>query len=113
MGTSSNIGYKKDNEYHYVYSNFDGYLEGVGSTLASKYNSEALARALVEEGSMSYPGESYVSKGEDYKDNKPEITSDLDSIGAYGYIWDGKWLFNGYNTSGWVDLEKTLDLMEG
>lgn len=55
MSTRSNIAYINEKGIvRSVYCHFDGYLEGVGKTLLTHYNSFDLAKKLVEPGDISH-----------------------------------------------------------
>lgn len=100
MSTRSNIAIKeKDGKVKVVYCHFDGYYDGVGKTLLEHYNSEKLARQIIETGDFSSlvdnPDE--LAK-EAYKDGNPART--YNSVKEYNdalrgdvwiefvYMWD-------------------------
>lgn len=58
MSTRSYIAKKNsDNTYTYSYCHFDGYVDGVGETLNSTYNTDEKIEELLSYGDMSILGE--------------------------------------------------------
>ena len=93
MGTRAIIAYiNSDLEAVSIYSHWDGYLEGVGKTLADDYDSEEKAIELVKQGDCSYPGTPY----NDGPGSTPMVSPDMDELrnhakemwAEYIYIWD-------------------------
>ena len=94
MSTRSYIGYIDNySKVHLAYCHFDGYLEGVGSTLINFYNNKEKAIMLVKGGDMSSVGE---RRAEYYKDEAGPSVIDLyeidkvltDSWAEYCYLYD-------------------------
>lgn len=107
MSTRSSIAVQNpDGTVAAVYCHFDGYLEGVGFELMQVYNTFDRAKALVEAGDMSSPGDPYSKRGEDWQTIAPKrygsyesylknVERDIDTNG-YSYLFkDGKWLAHG------------------
>jgi len=89
-------------EYHTVYGHLDGYLAGVGKTLAIHYNDKEKVKALIDEGSFSSLGATidttcfYVrDRGEAYELNKPTIAKNIEDIltQEYNYLFNGMYWF--------------------
>ena len=89
-----------------LYCHFDGYLEGVGFELMQVYNTFDRAKALVEAGDMSSPGDPYSKRGEDWQTIAPHRYGSYESYlknierdvhtNGYSYLFkDGKWLAHG------------------
>jgi len=107
MSTRSSITVKcKDEKFRSVYCHFDGYIEGVGHTLLKNYNSQELARKIVNLGDLSSLFESVedsVFYGRDRKeDNVNALVKNTykecmrENKQQYNYLWDGeKWLVDG------------------
>lgn len=104
MSTRSSIAVQNpDGTVAAVYCHFDGYLEGVGFELMQVYNTFDRAKALVEAGDMSSPGDPYSKRGEDWQTIAPKRYGSYESYlknverdihtNGYSYLFkDGKWL---------------------
>lgn len=111
MATRSNIAvYDDENKtLTQVYCHFDGYIEGVGKTLFTYYNSLEKAKKLVSYGDISFVKES-VKKTKYYSEQIPEdadfiikdlkivikdendIFSLIKCIEPFFYLWfNGEW----------------------
>ena len=115
MGTRSIIGTLNDNgTVTASYCHYDGYLEGVGSTLLDSYNSDAEANMVAKGGYLSSLSDSYSeSKESAVNDDQADFFSSkdvyekADNWGAeYLYLWDGtQWLVNKvYDSTGFQVL---------
>ena len=114
MSTRSYIGISDDlfgtNEARCLYCQFDGYLEGVGSTLFKCYNSETLADSLTAKGSLDSLRETRekcdwydeedksfrVKFDSESKDRYQDVFHMID----YRYVYDRK-------TQKWYEVEAT------
>jgi len=93
MATRANIGIEnEDGTIDFIYSHWDGDI--VGAELLKKWNSKEKARELINEGDCSYPGESYISKGEDVTLNSSRTATSPKEVHEeeYSYIFTNKWL---------------------
>jgi len=114
MSTRSNIGIvNPDGTVESIAVHFDGYLEGVGQTLATHYQDEAKVRALLALGDLSYLG-AEIGEAHDFKTCPDGVCNAygrdrgeknvaakrfanvddalLDMVGEYFYVWrDGAW----------------------
>lgn len=62
MGTSSTIAKKESNgNVRYIYCHWDGYIDGVGETLAKHYKTEEKINQLLDLGDLSFLGEEAIS----------------------------------------------------
>lgn len=117
MSTRSDIiVHRADGKWARVYCHHDGYLEGVGRTLAQHYNSQARVEELVREGDMSSlgrrcdrpEGHSFAQRhdgctvyyGRDRGESGTsaqtgetlaEVWPEADTWTEFTYVWDGKW----------------------
>jgi hypothetical protein len=109
MSTNANIGYKtEEGTYEFIYSHWDGYLNGLGLKLLTDYNIFEDIKELVQAGDCSYPGEPYTSKGEVYETVKPRVVKDINDIPKlpYTYIWeDDRWIYT-EDGNGWKELQE-------
>jgi hypothetical protein len=114
MGTRSQIGYVKPNKVIVTaYCHWDGYVEGVGKTLLTNFDSYELAQSLVDKGSMSSCGEGYYGELPTEYKNRREYNSEFakDIFAEYHYLHDGKkWIYRGSGACKWKDLTRTLVL---
>lgn len=111
MSTRSLIGIKEDKGITFVYCHFDGYLNGVGTTLVNYYDTEEKIHELLERGDISSLGEDiescdfYKDRGEDDVNSCliPTTPDLLDryyicgqkSWADYVYLFeDGEWKFS-------------------
>lgn len=118
MGTRSLIAYQDPTtqEYHSVYCHWDGYVSFNGQILEKVYNNLELVKNLVSKGDISTmynrrkadgvlcaPLHYHAWRNEDWKDVKPDVTSDLKSLfkladgrwAAYLYVFaDSKWMYS-------------------
>jgi hypothetical protein len=131
MATRSTIAVQlTDGTVHQVYCHWDGYLEGVGSTLESHYNTTAQAKKLVSLGSISSLGplvkptgphtfeepQQFVTvayardRGEELSISKFKDVADYEANGQeeeYDYLFtvNQEWLVRCYATDDkWVNL---------
>ena len=88
-----------DKDYRGIYCHFDGYWEGVGETLESRFNSEEQAKELIKLGDCSTITEErvrdYASLGEDWHQTVGktwrEVANEIDNSGNI-YLWEnGRW----------------------
>lgn len=104
MSTNSMIVEKlKNGSCRQIYVHWDGYLEGVGKTLRTVFDTDAKVKELIDLGDCSSIAgakslddvEAYHrNKNEDWEDVKPETTDTFESAHgfAFVYLWeDGKW----------------------
>lgn len=54
MATRSRIAIQIGDKVHHIYCHWDGYPEGVGNELITRFNSRELAEQLIELGNRSY-----------------------------------------------------------
>jgi hypothetical protein len=113
MATRSTIAVQnEDGTVERIYCHWDGYLDGVGDTLATSFDSLELAKAVVALGDCSVVSgacniseiESYHGKGEPFDDVAPKKFANLkeykqsiaDGEGQeYNYIFTkGEWYLN-------------------
>lgn len=109
MATRSRIGVVlPDGKVKSIYCHWNGYPDGVGQTLVSKYNSQSKAEALVALGDSSTPGEPYTRRGESFNDRTDESQKEYwnSDLEEYGYLFvDGEWLCQKQYTSEGEDAE--------
>lgn len=94
-----------DGDFKKIYSHWDGYIEGVGATLLTHYNSQELAEAIVNHGDISSLYET-IEKSEFYgrdrgeDDVEAKVYSSFEKAvhpahgrNEYTYVWkDGTWV---------------------
>ena len=115
MSTHCNIAYKTEKGYETIYCHHDGYESYMYPMLTKNYNSEELARNLVNLGDASVieerleptPGVPHTfewpedgvcifyhrDRGERWENTKPDCLTKSEVLNCYyAYIWeDGKW----------------------
>lgn len=125
MATRSTIAVQnEDGTVERIYCHWDGYLDGVGDTLATNFDSLKLAQTLVALGDCSVVSgaadisevESYHGKGEPFEDVAPKKFATLkeykqsiaDGEGQeYNYIFTkGEWYLN--DSGELVTVEKAM-----
>ena len=116
MGTRSMIGILKEDTgmIEASYCHYDGYLEGVGSTLLDNYNTDETANKVATGGYLSFLTPDYEASKEDAVNDDPaelffdkDVYEKSDNWGAeYLYLWDGtQWLVNKvYDSAGFQVL---------
>ena len=98
MATRSAIGIEVDGKVVGVYCHWDGYLDGVGATLAKHYTSAESVRALVSQGGISSLGETVEAttfyardRGEEVTirefPNENEFFFNFDTGTEFRYLW--------------------------
>lgn len=108
MGTSAYIARKTEQgNFIAAYVNYDGYVDGVGSTLVEHYNDDAKVKALLEFSEMSAlkadineigAGKYEYASKEHSADTVYSSTDALlqaieDNCINYLYVWDGSWKY--------------------
>ena len=102
--------------YISIYHHFDGYPDGLGVTLFTKFNDYDKALNILLGGdASSINGDTIIQycpayQDEDWDSTKPDLTDEIPSADQdYQYYFDGeKWWFRGYEKTKWKDLEKFL-----
>lgn len=98
MATRATIGLVTDEGYiRYIYSHWDGYLDGVGATLVENYNTTAQVEELLNHGDVSSLANTiedttfyHRNWGEEYTMVCPletDLLSDLKE--EFAYVWTG------------------------
>lgn len=103
-----------------TYCHYDGYLEGVGTTLLRNFNDEESAFTLADLGYLSSLHDSmkanldpdqHVNKDDpSYFDSETDLEANMTNFGAeFVYLFkDGKWfVFDRYSNPNWVVLSST------
>ena len=104
MSTNANIGMVTDEGYvRYIYSHWDGYLDGVGAMLLENYNTTEQIAELIENGDVSVLDET-ISDCEFYHRDRGELLNtvcplETDSLSdlkqEFNYVWTGdEWIVN-------------------
>jgi len=102
MATRATIGMVTDEGYiRYIYSHWDGYLDGVGATLLENYNTTAQVEELLEMGDVSILEDS-IENSKFYHRDWGELlntvcaleTDSLSDLGQeFNYVWTGdEWI---------------------
>lgn len=112
MATISNIGIeKKDGTIDFIYCHWDGYFNGVGSTLLKDYTTKEEVEKLILRGDCASLDEPYTDLGEDYEDLKPRTVRTKKEAfqQEYCYIFtlEEKWIASNYEHT-WVNLEEVV-----
>ena len=102
--------------YISIYHHFDGYPDGLGVTLFSKFNDYDKALNILLGGdASSINGDTIIQycsayRDEDWDRTKPDLTDEIPAANQdYQYYFDGeKWWFRDYEKTKWKDLEKFL-----
>ena len=102
--------------YISIYHHFDGYPDGLGVTLFSKFNDyDKTLNILLGGDASSINGDTIIQycssyRDEDWERTKPDLTDEIPAANQdYQYYFDGeKWWFRGYEKIKWKDLEKFL-----
>jgi hypothetical protein len=113
MSTRSYIGIEQeDGRVMYAYCHWDGYPEGVGSSIV--HLDREGAEMLISRGDMSAPYEYYLEKGEPWDDVKPSFADSRDAMNEAGvadYLYvidrDGVWYY--HHGGEWHSLEGYFD----
>lgn len=126
MGTSSMIGHWDENTGVVVasYVHYDGYVKGVGQTLATNYNTELGAQKVAYGGYLSSLESDYAKSRETAAHNDrsvvyktvEEFMLELSSKTAshvsvpYIYLWDGEtWFVADRNIKKFEEVEMILE----
>ena len=86
MSTRCRIAIQHDNgSYESVYCHFDGYDNGVGSTLREFYNSEEQVKALIALGDLSFISQEqqcayHRDRGDAWDKTKPQTSCSFESL---------------------------------
>lgn len=107
MSTRSTITAKfSDGKYRSVYCHFDGYIDGVGKTLANHYNTQTSIESLISNGGISVLRQTIEDTEFYARDRGEEIEIAVDPTlrvvkrQEYNYFWDGEeWMVNGGSLS--------------
>ena len=77
MATRSRIAIQIGDKVHHIYCHWDGYPEGVGNELITRFNSRELAEGLVELGNRSWliQPDGYTSSTAELYDEPAEVVS--------------------------------------
>jgi len=112
MGTHSSIAVQhQDKTISAIYCHYDGYLEGVGSSLLRHHNSQEAAEALVSLGDCSTVDGGVVAYSRDRFELKPKVFRDeldylnhcarsIDDSGFRYLFKDGAWTVWGEQVTG-------------
>jgi hypothetical protein len=105
MSTRSRIGIQnQDGSVNSIYCHFDGYPEGVGSTLQEHYSDRDKLQKLIELGDISSLGDDLLTtiayhrdRGEDYFPSRRNESLELfkkSDFEEYGYVYtlENKWV---------------------
>lgn len=108
MSTKCNVALKLDDgSFEVIYGQWDGYVEGVGTTLVLNYNTEEAVEKLIANGDFSVLGDDIYStefyhrdKGEPFDISKSfkckdqiEVTEAADNIEYFYVFEDGEWFY--------------------
>ena len=102
--------------YISIYHHFDGYPDGLGVTLFTKFNDYDKALNILLGGDASSINDDTIIQycsayqNEDWERTKPDLTDEIPAAAQdYQYYFDGeKWWFRDYEKTEWKDLEKFL-----
>lgn len=102
--------------YISIYHHFDGYPDGLGVTLFTKFNDyDKTLNILLGGDASSINGDTIIQycpsyRDEDWDRTKPDLTDDIPAANQdYQYYFDSeKWWFRSYEKTKWNDLEKFL-----
>ena len=102
--------------YISIYHHFDGYPDGLGVTLFTKFHDyDKTLNILLGGDASSINGDTIIQycpayQDEDWDSVKPDLTVEIPVADQdYQYYFDGeKWWFRGYEKTKWKDLEKFL-----
>lgn len=102
--------------YISIYHHFDGYPDGLGVTLFTKFNDyDKTLNILLGGDASSINGDTIIQycpsyQYEDWDRTKPDLTDEIPVADQdYQYYFDGeKWWFRSYEKTKWNDLEKFL-----
>ena len=77
MATRSRIGIQIGDKVHHIYCHWDGYPEGVGNELVTRFNSRELAEGLIKMGNRSWliQPAGYTPASDELYDEPAEIVS--------------------------------------
>jgi len=98
MATRANIGMVTAEGYiRYIYSHWDGYLDGVGATLLENYNTTGQVEELLANGDVSSLDNTIEASdfyhrdmGEPLNEVSPLETDSLNDLREeYAYVWTG------------------------
>jgi len=105
MATRSRIAIQIGDKVHHIYCHWDGYPEGVGNELITRFNSRELAEGLVELGNRSWliQPDGYTSSTAELYDEPAEVVSkeqwerfSKDPIDGEQYVYE--WI----DDEGWI-----------
>jgi len=117
MATRATIGMVTDEGYiRYIYSHWDGYLEGAGATLVEHYNTTDQVEELLNHGDVSSLSDTIEDSmfyhrnwGEEYNMVCPlETDTVTDLKNDFNYVWTGSEWLVGYDR-GWYRLRYLLE----
>lgn len=105
MATRSRIAIRIGDKVHSIYCHWDGYPEGVGNELITRFNSRELAEGLVELGNRSWliQPEGYTPASDELYDEFPSV-DDLEYWAEYIYDPHGgeEYIYEWRDDVGWV-----------
>jgi len=86
MATRSRIAIQIGDKVHHIYCHWDGYPEGVGNELITRFNSRELAEGLIKLGNRSWliQPDGYTSASDELYDEFPSV-DDLEYWADYIY----------------------------
>ena len=120
MGTSANIGIynPKTDSITASYCHYDGYVEGVGRTLVTSYNSQYDAEIVAKGGYLSSLSDDYLeSKTNSVNSDASVVYEDIeqfykhsfnDTGAEYAYVWDGNVWFVATENKGFEEVQINL-----
>ena len=121
MATRSRIAIQIGDKVHSVYCHWDGYPEGVGNELITRFNSRELAEGLIKLGNRSWliQPDGYTSASNELY-NEPAEVDDLEywehyskdpiKNEAYVYEWidDAGWVVYDAHSEGYLKVEDAI-----
>ena len=120
MGTAANIGIynPKTDSIVASYCRYDGYVEGVGRTLVTSYNSQYDAEIVAKGGYLSSLSDDYLESKTNsvnsdaaivYEDIQHFLQQSFNDTGAeYAYVWDGNVWFVATENKGFEEVQINL-----
>jgi len=106
MATRATIGMVTAEGYiRYIYSHWDGYLDGVGATLLESYNTTQQVAELIAHGDVSSLDHTMMGSVFYHRDRGEVLTTvcalETDTVDdltqEYNYVWTGEEWIVGYN----------------
>jgi len=106
MATRATIGMVTAEGYvRYIYSHWDGYLDGVGATLLESYNTTAQVEELIAHGDVSELDHTMMGSVFYHRDRGEVLNTvcahETDTVGdltqEYNYVWTGEEWIVGYD----------------